>query len=75
MNMTEKRKSYDLKFKQRVIKYAQENSNREAGRKCSIDEAMVPRWGKKSSEIRGKSSSQSKERRLSGGGRKLLLEN
>ena len=28
MNMTEKRKSYDLKFKQGVIKYAEENSNR-----------------------------------------------
>ena len=32
MNMTEKRKSYDLKFKQSVIKYAEENSNGEAGR-------------------------------------------
>ena len=28
--MTDKRKSYDLKFKQSVIKYAEENSNREA---------------------------------------------
>ena len=36
MNMTEKRKSYDLKFKQSVIKYAEENSNREAGGKFSI---------------------------------------
>ena len=34
--MTEKRKSYDLKFKQSVIKFAEENSNREAGRKFSI---------------------------------------
>ena len=32
MKMTEKRKSYDLKFKQSVIKYAEENSNREAGK-------------------------------------------
>ena len=38
--MTEKRQSYDLKFKQNVIKYAEENSNREAGRKFSIDESM-----------------------------------
>ena len=41
MNMSEKRKSYDLKFKQSVIKYAEENSNREAGRKFSIDESMI----------------------------------
>ena len=75
MNMTEKRKSYDLKFKQSVIKYAVENSNREAGRKFSIDENMVRRWRKKSSEISDKSSSQSKKRRLSGGGRKPLLGN
>ena len=68
--MTEKRKSYDLKFKQSVIKYAQENSNREAGRKFSIDQSMVRQWRKKSSEISDKSSSQSKKRRLSGGGRK-----
>ena len=71
--MTEKRKSYDLKFKQSVIKYAEENSNREAGRKFSIDESMVRRWRKKSPEISDKSSSQSKKRRLSGGGRKPFL--
>ena len=75
MNMTEKRKIYDLKFKQSVIKYAEENSNIEAGRKFSIDESMVRRWRKKSSEISGKSSSQSKKRRLSGGGRKPYLGN
>ena len=75
MKMTEKRKSYDLKFKQSVIKYAEENSNREADRKFSIDESMVRRWRKKSSEISDKSSSQSKKRSLSGGGRKPFLGN
>ena len=44
MNMTEKRKSYDLKFKQSVIKYAEENSNRETDRKFSIDASMVRPW-------------------------------
>ena len=39
--MTEKRQSYDLKFKQSAIKYAEENRNREAGRKFSINESMV----------------------------------
>ena len=73
MNMTGKMKSYVLKFKQSVIKYAEENSNREAGRKFSIDESMVRRWRKKSSEINDKSSSKSKKRRLSDGGRKKFL--
>ena len=45
--MTEKTKSCDLKFRQSVIKYAEENSNREAGRKFSIDESMIRRWRKK----------------------------
>ena len=40
MNIPEKRKSYDLKFKESVVKYAKEDSNREAGRKFSIDESM-----------------------------------
>ena len=74
MNMTEQRKSYDLEFK-RVIKYAEENSNREAGRKFSIDESMVRPWKEKSSEISDKSSSQSKKRRLSGGEWKTFLGN
>ena len=75
MNMTEKRKGYDLKFKQSVIKYAEENTNKEAGRKFSIDESMVRRWRKISSEISDKSSSQSKKRRLSGGRWKPFLGN
>ena len=43
MNMTEKRKSYDLKFKQSVIRYVEESSNREAGRKhgSSMDKEIV----------------------------------
>ena len=75
MKMTEKRKSYELKFKQSVIKYAEENSNRKAGRKFSIDESMVRRWRKKSSEISDKSSCQSKKRKPSCGGRKPFLGN
>ena len=42
------KEKYDLKFKQSVIKYAEEDSNRVAGRKFSIDECMVRRWRKKS---------------------------
>jgi len=73
--MAEKRKSYDLKFKELVIKYAQENNNKEAGRKFSIGESMIRRWRKKSSDIsdQSSSSSQSKMRRLSGAGRNQFL--
>ena len=49
----------------------------EAGRKLSIDESMVRRWRKNSSDIsdQSSSSSQSKMRRLSGAGRKPVLGN
>ena len=35
------RKSYDFKFKETVIKHAEENSNQEAARKYSVIEAAV----------------------------------
>ena len=41
-----KRKCYDFKFKQAVIKHAEETNNREAARKYSVDESMVRRWRK-----------------------------
>lgn len=33
-------KCYDFKFKVAVIKHAEENSNQEAARKCSVDETV-----------------------------------
>ena len=41
-----KRKCYDFKFKQAVIKHAEETNNWEAVRKYSVDESMVRRWRK-----------------------------
>ena len=41
--MAEKRKNYDLKFKLSAIRCAEETSNREAGRKFSVDESMIRR--------------------------------
>ena len=46
----EKRKSYDFKFKQAVVN-AEENSNRETGRKFSVDESMVRRWRKTMADV------------------------
>lgn len=74
--MPEKRKNYDLKFKLNAIRCAEETSNRESGRKFSVDESMIRRWRKNSSKISGESSSmaQSKtEKPLSGAGRKPVL--
>ncbi|PFX13576.1 Pogo transposable element with KRAB domain [Stylophora pistillata] len=73
--MAEKRKNYDLKFKLSAIRCAEETSNREAGRKFSVDESMIRRWRKNSSKISSESSSmvQSKKKRLSGTGRKPVL--
>ena len=41
-----KRRSYDFKFKQVVIKYAEKNSNREVAGKYALDESMIHRWRK-----------------------------
>lgn len=73
--MAERRKNYDLKSKLSAIRCAEETSNREAGRKFSVDESMIRRWRKNSSKIKGESSSmvQSKKELLSGAGRKPVL--
>ena len=41
-----KRRCYDFKFKQAVIKHAEETNNREAATKYTVDESMVRRWRK-----------------------------
>ena len=40
----EKRHSYSMDFKKQVIKYAEENSNRSAASKFSIDVKRVREW-------------------------------
>ena len=43
VNMS-KRRAYSVEFKTEVIKFAENHSNRETGRKFKIDESMVRRW-------------------------------
>ena len=44
MAETGKRKCYHFRFKEAPVEYAEENTNREAARKFSVDESMVRRW-------------------------------
>ena len=66
-----KRKCYDFKFKQAVIKHAEETNNWEATRKYSVDENMVRRWRKiKASDS---SAALTERKRNFGGGTKPVL--
>ena len=65
-----KRKCYDFKFKQAVIKHAEETNNREAARKYSVDESMVRRWRK---IISDSSPALTKRKQNFGGGTKPVL--
>ena len=67
-----KRKCYNFKFKQAVIKHAEETNNQKAARKYSVDESMVRRWRKIITS--DSSAALSKRRRSFGGGKKLVLE-
>ena len=66
-----KRKCYDFKFKQAVIKRAEETNNREAARKYSVDESMVRRWRKIIAN--DSSAALTKRKRNFGGGTKPVL--
>ena len=66
-----KRKCYDFKFKQAVIKHAEETNNREAARKYSVDESMIRRWRKIITS--DSSAALTKRKQNFGGGTKPLL--
>ena len=71
-----KRRAYSIEFKTEVIKFAENHSNRETGRKFKIDESMVRRWLQKKKEINEayEQPEPSKKRlRLDGAGRKPCL--
>jgi transposase-like protein len=46
-----KRQSYTAEFKQSVVKHAEENGNREAGRIFEVDEKSVRQWRQKKDEL------------------------
>ena len=66
-----KRKCYDFKFKQAVIKHAEETNNREAARKYSVHESMVRKWRKIITS--DSSAALTKRKRNFGGGTKPVL--
>ena len=71
-----KSRAYSIEFKTEVIKFAENHSNRETGRKFKIDESMVRRWLQKKKEINEayEQPGPSKKRlRLDGAGRKPCL--
>ncbi len=65
-----KKRSFDAAFKLKVVGFAENNSNRGAGRKFSVDERRVRVWSKQKAELERLPS---KKRRLEGGGRKVAL--
>ena len=55
----------------KVINFAEENNNRDAGRKFNVDESQVRRWRQKKNSFL--SETDAKRRKLQGGGRKPVL--
>ena len=72
MSAKHTKKSYDITFKLKVINFAEENNNRDVGRKFNVDESQVRRWRqkKKNSFL---SETDAERRKLQGGGRKPVL--
>ena len=70
-----KRRAYSIEFKTKVIKFAENHSNRETGRKFKIDESMVRRWLQKKeiNEAYEQPGPSKKRLRLDGAGRKPCL--
>ena len=69
-------KSYPMDLKKEIVDYAIKNSNREAGRRYSVDEKRVREWRNKMDDIKAKVADKGglKRRRLDGGGRKVTNE-
>ena len=70
-----KRRAYSIEFKTKVIKFAENHSNRETGRKFKIDESMVRRWLQKKeiNEAYEQPGPSKKRLRLDGAGQKPCL--
>ena len=50
--MSEKRRSYEARFKLQVIAFAEEKGNRAAERKFSVSEKLVRDWRKQKSKLK-----------------------
>ena len=64
----EKRKRYTMQFKQDVVRYSNENSNRSAATRFKVDVKRVREWKK---QIEKMTANDPKKQKLAGGGKKL----
>lgn len=64
------KRSYDAAFKLKVVAYAEQSSNRGAGRKFNVDEKRVREWRKQKEQLEFVPH---KKRRLGTPGRRALL--
>ena len=60
----QKKRSYDVAFKLKVVEEAEKFGNRAAGRKHSVDECRVREWRQKKSDLE---KLPSKKKRMRGG--------
>ena len=65
-----KKRSFDVAFKLKVVKYAIQNTNRGASRKFGVDEKRVREWKKQKDDLE---LLPTKTKRLPGGGCRTAL--
>ena len=68
-NKGEKRKGYTTQFEQNLVRYTNENSNHTAATRFKVDLKRVREWKKQIEKI---TSTNPKNQKLAGGGRKLI---
>ena len=74
----EKRKGYTMQFKQDVVRYANENSNRSAATRFKVDVKIVREWKKQTEKMTANdpkkqkmTANDPKKQKLAGGRKKL----
>lgn len=63
------RRKFEIKFKEKVLQYAEETSGEEAAKRFDIDPRRIRYWKKQKTELL---SADKKRARLTGGGRKKV---
>ena len=68
-NSQPKKRTFDAAFKRKVVEYAENHSNRKAGRKFSVDEESLRYWKKQKADL----TALPNRKELPGAGRKPKL--
>ena len=66
-----KKRKFDIKFKEEVLRYAAEYSGEKAAKHFNVDSRQIRYWKKQKNELQ---AADNKRARLTGGGRKKLSE-